>query len=61
MQYVRDADIDGHACVGLGIDQIKLRSYAISHTRYRVDETGVQVRRFTVRQSMYRYVHEIHV
>jgi len=52
VQYVNDAGIDGHTCVGLGIDQIRLRSYAISHTRYRVDETGVQVRRCTVRQSM---------
>ena len=61
VQYVNDAGIDGHTCVGLGIDHIRLRSYASSHTRYRVDETGVQVMRCTVRQSMYRYVHEIHV
>ena len=52
VQYVNDAGIDGHTCVGLGIDHIRLRSYATSHTRYRVDETGVQVMRCTVRQSM---------
>jgi len=49
VQYVNDAGIDGHTCAGLGIDQIRLRSYATSHTRYRVDETftGVQVMRYT--------------
>jgi len=52
VQYVNDAGIDGHTCVDLGIDQISLRSYATSHTRYRVDETGVQMMRCTVRQSM---------
>ena len=53
---MNDAGTDGLACVGLGIDQIRRRSYATSHTRYRVPEM-----RYTVRQLMYRYVHETHV
>jgi len=48
---VNDAGTDGLACVGLGIDQIRLRH--TRHTRYRVPEM-----RCTVRQLMYRCVHE---
>ena len=55
VQCVNSAGTDGLACVNqLGIDQIRLRSYTTSHTRYKVDETGVQETRCTVKQSMYR-------
>jgi len=51
VQHVNNAGTDGLTYVSLGIDQIRLRSYATSHTRYRVDETGVQEMKCTVRQS----------